>query len=198
MRADRVFALTATATTLTMVSWMLAATSRDFVTVSSDDVSLIEAAVAQLLSDENESPEEKHKTGVLLDRVASPRSYFEWADWQRKTPPQADIEEDLTRRNRTETTLDFIPNDDRIQLCDLDHEIFSQPFPRLPIREMAERFPRCRHWIMACLPGYSSDRNKAVVHLSFGPTMHGKFARYMFRRTSRGWELIAEKTLHLQ
>lgn len=165
--------------------------------VTSDDRFIIESSVLHLLSDERVGRGWKHKLNALLDFNTSANvSWIRSNDIDGVRIPD-EIERDLMRRNQTSCHLRFRPRDNRIRLCDLEVELFSQPVPRMPIDKMVERFPDCKHWVQASLPGHSSKGTQAIVQLTFGPDMHGASARYWYQRTEGKWRLKAQQTFHL-
>jgi len=179
--------------------------------ITSDDKLIIESSVLLLLADERQSSGWRHKFDALLDFNTSTDIGWVWStgiDYDRKTGSingyriPDEIERHLKRRNQRSCRLRFRPRDNRIRLCDLESELFNPPgprtrFPRMPITEMVERFPGCRHWVQVSLPGYSSDGTQAIVQLHFGPDMHGAFARYWFHRVNGQWRLKAQQCVHM-
>jgi hypothetical protein len=84
----------------------------------------------------------------------------------------------LRERNRGETGL----------VGKLDRGVkFFEPSP-----ERGGEFERWGDelWIVPLLPGYSPDKNTAVIRFTFGPSVHGAMGTYLFKRAARGWAIV--------
>ena len=53
----------------------------------------------------------------------------------------------------------------------------------------ADDFPKARAYVIPWLPGYSKDKNSALLSFMFGPRHHATQAIYSLKRTDKGWKI---------
>jgi hypothetical protein len=59
-----------------------------------------------------------------------------------------------------------------------------------PESEFKEVFPDARGYVETYLPGYSSDRQTALIAFRFGPTAHDAVGYYLLKNVEGRWEII--------
>jgi hypothetical protein len=55
--------------------------------------------------------------------------------------------------------------------------------------ELDRRYPGWKAWVLTWLPGYSTERTKAVVRFDFGWSPHGASATYLLVRRKGKWKV---------
>ncbi|WP_148593059.1 hypothetical protein [Aquisphaera giovannonii] len=100
-----------------------------------------------------------------------------------------DLRDDLRKRNPgSEISLDeFKPSDPRIVIRDLAESYSYFDF--------SNRFPHGIGYVIAWLPGYSTNGRTAVFRASFGPTSHGATLTYLLTRKDGRWTVSWRTTI---
>lgn len=161
------------------------------------DTLVIDAFLGDLVNDKSfacmATPgvhKQKQKVLVLSGRIRCSSDDDAWLKEDRAHPGQEGVAkviprdacEDQLRRNSGKTVSlgAYVPG---------NSNVLHKPEPgELTRRNMEQRRPDVKAWVLIpYLPGYSEDRNTAVVKFTFGPTTHGAFGVCLLAKRDGRW-----------
>jgi hypothetical protein len=102
----------------------------------------------------------------------------------------SEIRNDLRRRNTKDpvSLARFAPSIPNALVSDLSGLKTGLDFER--------KYPEARGYVEAWLPGYSKDRQTAVLRLWYGPTSHGATATYLLVKKGGRWTVVWSRMVH--
>jgi hypothetical protein len=63
---------------------------------------------------------------------------------------------------------------------------------------MEKAHPGYMAWVTLWLPGYTKDRTKCVLRLSFGPSAHGSDALYLLENRNGKWVVLHRAIIYYE
>ncbi len=163
--------------------------------VSIDDDEVLEAVLTDLTRNDSDelplslirkTPRDVYFVPSTMDDAPQPLVPIEhndgWQQLQHLDRTAIDEATDSLRERHGEHSMikDFDPEHDLIHVIDTPKRI----------QDAGDDVPYgALYPVQAWLPGYSSDRNCAVVHLFFSEVLHPSYATYVLTKNENGWHI---------
>jgi len=151
--------------------------------------------LAQVDADQKRTPPQQAITKVLVHVQSSPPGHFMSAGQMigdtRSFKISDELFADFTARNQAPVSLAKLGDHSRaVIVTDLKRLFATAPARVHEPNLIRETYPGARDYISFWLPGYTKDRETALVRISFGWTPHGACATFMLKRDKSGWHVV--------